>query len=172
MSQEGVYPYAFMDCFEKFNQKELPNKDQFYSILNNQHITDDKYDHAKKVWNTFMMKTMGEYHDLYLVSDVLSLTDEFENFRRTCMQYYKLDPCHYLTSPGLSWDAMLKMTNIKLELMTDIDMFQFIEKGVCGGVSYIANRYGNANKYMKKYNEKAPSKYIMYLVTNTYMAKQ
>ena len=133
MSQKGVYPYDFMDSFEKFNQTELPNKDQFYSILNYQHITDDEYDHAKKVWNTFMIKTMGEYHDLYLVSDV------FENFRKTCMQYYKLDPCHYFTSPGLGWDAMLKMTNIKLELMTDINMFQFIEKGMRGGVSYMAN---------------------------------
>ena len=83
------------------------------------------------------------------------------------MQYYKLDPFHYFTSPGLSWDAMLKMTNIKLELMTDIDMFQFIEKGMRGGVSYIANRYGNANnKYIKEYDEKAPSKYIMYLDAN------
>ena len=167
MSQKGVYPYDFMDSFEKFNQKELPNKDQFYSILNDQHITDDEYDHAKKVWNAFMIKTMGEYHDLYLVSDVLLLTDVFENFRKTCMQYYKLDPCHYFTSPDLSWDAMLKMTNIKLELMTDIDMFQFIEKGMRGGVSYIANRYGNANnKYMKEYHEKAPSKYIMYRDAN------
>ena len=98
---------------------------------------------------------------------MLLLTDVFENFRKTCMQYYKLDPCHYFTSPGLSWNAMLKMTNIKLELMTDIDMFQFIEKGMHGGVSYIANRYGNANnKYMKEYDEKAPSKYIMYLYAN------
>ena len=110
---------------------------------------------------------MGDYHDLYLVSDVLLLTDVFENFRKTCMQYYKLDPCHYFTSSSLCWDAMLKMTNIKVQLMTDIDMFQFIEKGMRGGVSYIANRYGNANsKYMKKYNEKAPSKYIMYLDAN------
>ena len=157
-----------MDSFEKFNQRELPNKDQFYSILNDQQITDDEYDRANKVWDTFMIKTI-EYHDLYLVSDVLLLTDVFENFRKTCMQYYKLDPCHYFTSPGLSWDAMLKMTNIKLELMTDIDidMFQFIEKGMSGGVSYITNRYGNANnKYMKEYNEKAPSKYIMYLDAN------
>ena len=167
MSQKGVYPYDFMDSFEKFNQTELPNKDQFYSILNDQHITDNEYDHANKGWNTFMIKTMGEYHDLYLVSDLLLLTDVFENFRKTCMQYYKLDPCHYFTSPGLSWDAMLKMTNIKLELMTGIDMFQFIEKGMHGGVSYIANQYGNANnKYMKEYDEKAPSKYIMYLDTN------
>ena len=167
MSQKGVYPYDFMDSFEKFNQIELPTKDQFNSILNDQHITDDEYNQANKVWNTFMIKTMGEYHDLYLVSDVLLLTDVFENFRKTCMQYYKLDPCHYFTSLGLSWDAMLKMTKIKLELMTDIHMFQFIEKAMHGGVSYITNRYGNANnKYMKEYDEKAPSKYIMYLDAN------
>ena len=110
---------------------------------------------------------MGEYHDLYLKSDVLLLADVFENFRKTCIQYYKLDPCHYFTSPGLSWDAMLKMTDIKLEVMVEIDMFQFIEKGMRGGISYIANRYGKANnKYMKKYDEKASSKYIMYLDAN------
>ena len=167
LSKKGVCPCDFMDSFEKFNNRELPTKDQFYSILNDEHITDDEYIHAKEVWDTFYIKKMGDYHDLYLVSDVLLLTDVFENFRKTCMQCYKLDPCHYFTSPGLSWDAMLKMTNIKLELMTDIDMFQFIEKGICGGVSYIANRYGNANnKYMKEYDEKAPSKYIMYLDAN------
>ena len=170
MSQKGVYPYDFMDSFEKFNQMELSTKDQFYSILNDQHITDDEYDHAKKVWKTFKIfkiNTMGEYHDLYLGSDVLLLTNVFENFRKTCMQCYKLDPCHYFTSPGVSWDAMLKMTNIKLELMTDIDMFLFIEEGMHGGESYIPNQYGNANnKYMKEYDEKVTSKYIMYLDAN------
>ena len=166
MSQKGVYPYDLMDSFDKFNEK-LPPKEEFYSILNDEHITDDQYKHAQNVWVTFMLKTMGEYHDLYLKSDILLLADVFENFRKTCLQYYKLDPCHYFTSPGLSWDAMLKMTDIKLELMTDIDMFQFIEKGMRGGTSYIANRYGKSNnKYMKTYDEKAPSKYIMYLDAN------
>ena len=110
---------------------------------------------------------MGEYHDLYLKSDVLFLADVFKSFRKTCLQYCQLDPCHYFTSPGLSWDAMLIMTNIELELMTNVDMFQFIEKGMRGGVSYIANRYGEANnKYMEEYDENAPSKYIMYLDAN------
>ena len=167
MKQKGIYPYDHMDCFDRFNETQLPEKQDFYSILNNEHISDEQYKHAQNVWDTFNLKTMGDYHDLYLKSDILLLADVFENFRKTCLQYYKLDPCHYFTSPGLSWDAMLKMTNIKLELMTDIDMFQFIEKGMRGGTSYIANRYGEANnKYIKTYNEKAPSKYIMYLDAN------
>ena len=167
MTRKGIYPYDYMDSFEKFNKTELPTKEEFYSILNNEHISDEDYCHAKKVWTTFKLETMGDYHNLYLKSDILLLADVFENFRKTCLQYYKLDPCHYFTSPDLSWDAMLKMTNIKLELMTDIDMFQFIEKGMRGGISYIANRYGKANnKYMREYNENAPSKYIMYLDAN------
>ena len=167
MTRKGIYPYDYMDSFEKFNKTELPTKEEFYSILNNEHISDEDYCHAKKVWNTFQLQTMGEYHNLYLKSDILLLADVFENFRKTCIQYYKLDPANYFSSPGLSWDAMLKMTNIQLELMTDIDMFQFIEKGMRGGISYIANRYGKANnKYMSKYDENKPSKYIMYLDAN------
>ena len=146
MSNKGVYPYDYMNSFEKFNQTKLPTKEQFYSVLNDQHITNDEYDHAKKVCKAFNIDTMGEYHDLYFKSDVLLLVDVFESFRKTCLQYYKLDPCHLFTSPGLSWDALLKMTNIKLELMIDVNMFQFIEKGMRGGVSYIANRYGKANR--------------------------
>ena len=129
MKQKGVYPYDYMDSFNRFSEKKLPNKDDFYSILNDEHISDTQYVHAIKVSNTFKLKNMGEYHDLYLKSDVLLLADAFENFRKTCMQYDKLDPCHYFTSPRLSWDAMLKMTDIKLEfIITDVTMFQFIEK--------------------------------------------
>ena len=167
MKQKGIYPYDHMDSFDRFNETKLPVQQDFYSILNNEHISDEQYKHAQNVWDTFNLKTMGDYHDLYLKSDILLLADVFENFRKTSLQYYKLAPCHYFTSPGLSWDAMLKMTDIKLELMVDIDMFQFIEKGMRGGISYIANRYGKANnKYMKNYDEKAPSKYIMYLDAN------
>ena len=167
MSQKGVYPYDYTDCFEKFNQTELSTTNEFFSVLNDQHITNREYDHTRKVWETFNLKNMGEYHDLYLKSDVLLLADVFESFRKICLQYCKSDPCHYFTSPGLSRSAMLKMTNIELELMTNVDMFQFIEQGMRKGVSYIANRYGKANnKYMDKYDKNVPSKYIMYLDAN------
>ena len=110
---------------------------------------------------------MSEYHKLYLKSDILLLADVFENFRKTFMKNYHLDPCHYFTSPGLSWDAMLKQTDIKLELITDIDMYQFIEKGMRGGVSYISHRYSKANNnYMTNYDKKEKSTHIMYLDAN------
>ena len=166
MIRKGVYPYDFMDSFNKFHEK-LPSKKAFYSQLNDQDISEEDYQHAKNVWNVFNLKNMGQYHDLYLKSDILLLADVFENFRKTCLQYYKLDPCHYFTSPGLSWDAMLKMTNIKLELMTDVDMFQFIETALREGVSIISHRYGKANnKYMSDYDPKQPAKHIMYLDAN------
>ena len=92
MTRKGIYPYDYMDSFEKFNKTELPTKEEFYSILNNEHITNEDYCHAQKVWNTFQLQTMGEYHNLYLKSDILLLSDVFENFRKTCLQYYKLDP--------------------------------------------------------------------------------
>jgi len=167
MKKKGIYPYDFMDSFDKFHETQLPPKEEFYSILNDEHIKDEDCEYACNVWNTFKLTSMGDYHNLYLKSDILLSANVFENFRKACLQYYKLDPCHYLTSPGLSWDAMLKMTNIKLELMVDIDMFQFIEKGMRGCISYITNRYGKANnKYMKSYDENKSSKYIMCLDTN------
>ena len=167
MKKKGIYPYDYMDSFKKFEENRLPKKEDFFSLMNDEHITDEEYQHAQNVWNKFGLSSMGEYHDLYLKSDILLLADVFENFRKACQQYYELDPAHYFTTPGLSWDAMLKMTETKLELMSDVDMFQFIEKGMRGGISYIANRYGKANnKYMKEYDEKASSKYIMYLDAN------
>ena len=167
MKKKGVYPYDYMSSFEKFEDSRLPKKEDFFSAMNNEHITDEEYQHAQNVWGEFGLSSMGEYHDLYLKSDILLLTDVFENFRKACQQYYELDPAHYFTTPGLSWDAMLKMTKTKLELMSDVDMFIFIEKGMRGGISYIANRYGKANnKYMKNFNPEEVSKYVMYLDAN------
>ena len=131
------------------------------------HISEEDYSHAKDVWSTFELRNMGDYHDLYLESDIILLADVFENFRTTCLLYYGLDPCHYFSSPGLSWDAMLNMTGVKLKLMTDVNMFQFIEKEMRGGVSCISKRFAKANnKYMESYDKDKPSKYITYLDAN------
>ena len=167
MKRKGVYPYDYMDSFSKFNDTELPSIENFYSQLTDSDISEDDYRHAKDVWNTFNLKNMGEYHDLYLQTDILLLVDVFENFRKTCLNYYRLDPLHYVSAPGLAWDAMLKMTGINLELMTDIDMQLFIEKGLRGGISYIAHRHAEANnKYMKNYDISKLISYIIYLDAN------
>ena len=167
MKRKGVYPYDYMDSPGKFNDTELPQREEFYSQLTDTNISEDDYHHAKDVWNTFSLKNMGEYHDLYLKTDILLLVDVFENFRKTCLTYYKLDPLYYISAPALAWDAMLKMTGINLELITDIDMQLFIEKGIRGGISYIAHRCAEANnKYMKNYDINALISYIMYLDAN------
>ena len=112
---------------------------------------------------------MGDYHDHYLRKDVLLFADVFERFIDTCIKFYKLDPCHYFSSPGLSWNAMLKMTGVKLEKISNIDMYLFTEKGLRGGISYIAKRYSEANnKYIKSYDPTKPSKYIEYLDKNNF----
>ena len=165
--RKGVYPYDYMDSPERMEETQLPDKESFYSILNGTHISHEDYEHAQKVWKAFNMKTMKDYHDLYLESDVLLLADVFENFREVCIRNYELDPAWYYTSPGLSWDAVLKKTKVELELLTDYDMLMTFEKGVRGGVSMISNRYGKANnKYMKDFNEMKESSYIQYLDAN------
>ena len=110
---------------------------------------------------------MGDYHYHYLEKDVFLLADVFEKFIVTCSKYYGLDPCHYFSSPGLSWDAMLKMTDIELEKISDIDKYLFIEKGLRGGISYIAKRYAEANnKYMNDYDPEKTSTFITSLDMN------
>ena len=168
VKRKGVYPYEYMNSLERFKENKFPPKEAFYSRLTGEGISDEDYEHAKKVWKVFGMKTLQDYHDLYSVTDVLLLADVFENFRNVCMENYKLDPAHYFTAPGLAWDACLKITDVELELLSNIDMLLMIEKGIRGGVSMISNRHAKANnKYMgESFNEKEPSKYIMYLDAN------
>ena len=121
----------------------------------------------EKIWDKLEMKNMGDYHNHYLKKDVLFLADVFEKFVSTCLKFYELDPCHYFSSPGLSWDAMLKMTGVKLEKISDIDKYLFIEKGLRGGISYIAKRYAKANnKYINDYDPEKSSTFITYLDMN------
>ena len=165
LTRKGVYPYDYMHTPEKLKETELPPKEAFYSKLNNEDISDEDYAHAKKVWKAFEMKTLEDYHNLYNKLDVLLLADVFENFRDICIKNYNLDPAHYYTAPGLAWHAALKITDVKLELLSDIDMLLMAEKGIRGRVSMVSNRYGKANnKYMgNSFDASEPSKYITYL---------
>ena len=165
--KKGIYPYEYMDSFEKFSETSLPPKESFYSKLNDEHITEDEYAHAKTVWETFECKTLGDYHNLYVKTDVALLADVFENFRKLCLQQYGLDPAHYFTSPGLSWDALLKKTGVELELFTDHEMHMFVERGIRGGISMVSKRHAKANNpLVSDYDESKPNSYIMYLDAN------
>ncbi|XP_023213406.1 uncharacterized protein LOC111616210 [Centruroides sculpturatus] len=124
-----------MDSWEKCEMDKLPSKQEFYSILNECDISDKDYEHAQNVWEAFRIRNMEEYSDLYVKTDVLILADIFENFRDVCLKTYKLDPAWYYTAPGLSWEAMLKMTDVMLDLISDYDMILMIENGIRGGIS-------------------------------------
>ena len=166
--RKGVYPYEYMDNFERFEEQALPSIDKFYSELNLEGISKTDYQHAQKVWENFEIRDLGDYHDLYLINDVMLLADVFENFRDTCLSIYQLDPAHFYTSPGMAWQAALKVTGKQLELLTDQEMLLFFEKGLRGGLCQASHRYVKANnKYMgKQYDSKKDSSYIMYFDVN------
>ena len=134
-----------MDSFERFSETQLPEKEKFYSSLRRQGITDEDYAHAKQVWETFGCRNLGDYHNLYVATDSLLLADVFENIRKVCQEKYGLDPAHYYSAPGLSWDALLKKTGVELELLTDMDMHLMIERGRRGGISMVSRRYAKVN---------------------------
>ena len=168
LTRKGQYPYEYMNSPEKLNETQLPPKEAFYSRLNDEDISDENYPHAQKVWKTFEMKNLKDYHNLYNQVDVLLLADVFENFREICIKNRNLDPAHYYTAPGLAWDATLKVAKVELELLSDMDMLLMVEKGIRGGVSVISNRYGKSNnRYMgDRFDVNKPSKYIAYLDAN------
>ena len=130
-------------------------------------ITDTDYMYANKVFKEFKLTNLGDYHDFYVQSDTLLLADVFENFRNMCIKVYELDPAHFLSAPGLAWQACLKKTGVKLKLLTDNDMLLMVEKGIRGGICHTRHRYAKANnKYMKNYDEKEESSYVQYLNEN------
>ena len=174
LKRKDAYPYEWVDSYKKFNYQELPPKECFYSSIDDGkrgkgdgHISDEQYLHLKNVWNTFNFNTFRDFHNHYLKKDVLLLADVFEKFISTSLKYYNLDPCHYFSAPGLSWDAMLKMTKVELEKISDADMHLFIEKGMRGGISYVNKRCSKANnKYCPDYDKEKPEIYINYIDMN------
>ena len=165
--KKGIYPYEYTDSFERFVETKIPEKEKFYSSLSGKGITDEEYAHAKQVWEATGCRNLGDYHDLYLQKDTLLLADVFENFRNVCQEKYGLDPAHYYSAPGLSWDALLKKTGVEIELLPDLDMHLFIKRGMWGGISMASKRYAKANNpRVEGYDPTQPTNYITYLDAN------
>ena len=165
--RKGVYPYEYMDGWDKFNETSIPSKESFYSNLTMENISETDYRHANNIFKRFKLNNLGDYHDLYVQSDTLLLADVFENFRNKCLEVYELDPAHFLSLPGLAWQACLKKTGIELELLTDYDMLLMVEEGIRGTICHSIHRHAKANnKYMKNYDESKESSYTQCLDAN------
>ena len=167
LKQKGIYPYSYVKNFQVFEETCLPPKTAFHNDLTGEDISQESYDFAQQVWDTLNCENLGEYHDVYLYQDIFLLADIFEQFRQLCLQHLELDPAHYYTVPGMSWDAALKCTKVKLNTLHDINMHQFLEKGMRGGISMITHRYTKANNsYLSEYDANRPSTYIVYKDAN------
>ena len=167
--RKGVYPYEYMDNWERFDETALPDKEAFYSKLNMEDVTNADYRHANNVFKKIGPKNLGKYHDLYVQSDTLLLADVFENFRDLCIKVCELDPAHFLSAPGLPWQACLKKTGVELELLTDDKMLLMVEEGIRGGICQTVHRHAKANdKYMKNYDNDKKSSFLKYLDANNH----
>ena len=165
--KKGIYPYTNMFEWEKFKETKLPPKEAFYSQLNMVGVSSENYEHARSVWNKFGIRNLGEYHDLYLKTDVILLANVFEAFREVCLKNYGLDPAHFYTAPGLAWKACLKKTRIRLELLLDPDMLLMFERGIRGGITQSVHRWAKANNpYMNSFNPNEKTSYLQYLDAN------
>ena len=135
LTRKGAYPYEYINSWDRFEETQLPAISAFYSNLNISSISEEDYQHAQRVWKEFGIHNLGDYHDLYLRTDLVLLTNVSEAFRDTCLKHYKLDPAHFYKSPGLAWHTCLKHTGIRLELLTDPDMLLMFERGIRGGIT-------------------------------------
>ncbi|XP_074026944.1 uncharacterized protein isoform X2 [Leptinotarsa decemlineata] len=168
LTVKGVMSYDYFDSFEKFEETNLPSIDHFFNKLDNKPCPRRRYIRAQEVWNKLNISNLGEYVDIYMKTDVLLLADVFERFRTCILESHGLDPAHYYTLPGYTWDCMLKHTKQQLELLTDQDMFLFVERGIRGGLSQVCSkRRAHANnKYLPNYDSSKPSTYQMYYDVN------
>ena len=168
LTRKGIYPYEYMSSWDRFEEMQLPPLEAFYSKLSMSSISSNDYQHAQRVWIEIRIHNLGDYHDLYLRTDVVLLANVHKAFRETCLEHYKLDPAHFYTSPGLAWKACLKRTGIRLGLLTDPDMLLMFEHGIRGGITQVVCKYAAANNpYMgDKFDPNEDTTYLQYLDAN------
>ena len=168
---KGVYPYAYMTSRDTFAETQLPPIAAFHDNLKDEPLKQEDYDRAQQVWSKYHMQNMQQYHDHYLLTDVLLLTDVFEHFRQTVMLEHKLDCLHFITLPSLAWATALKHTRVELDLLTDPDAYLMIENSMRGGIASISQRYASANNpLVEGYDDSESSRYITYLDANSLYA--
>eukprot|EP00116_Pleurobrachia_bachei_P001435 sb/3461697/ len=167
LAEKGVFFYDYATAFSVFEEKDLPPKEAFYSQLSESHISEKDYQRAQDVYKAMECRNLLDYMHLYVLTDTLQLCDVFENFRSLCLEAHGLDPCHYVSLPAFAWDAMLRMTKVKLEVLTDIEMYTFLEKALRGGVTTVNHRHAKANnKYLDDFNPEDPISFINYIDAN------
>ncbi|CAJ0647430.1 5994_t:CDS:2 [Entrophospora sp. SA101] len=161
--RKGVFPYDWTNSWDKFKKTALPRRKDFYSLLNQQNISKADYTYAQEVWQKFEMKTFGEYHDLYLETDVLLLADVFMNYTIMCLKDDGLDPSHYVLAPGMFNDSLYKSSGAEIKLLTDLDQYMLVERAIRGGMSMVSQRYAKANNpQCPDYDESKPNSWVMY----------
>ena len=160
-----VHPHDYID---RSVETEFPSQNTFFSKLYGSPCSDSEYTHATRVWDVFRCKTIADYHDMYLQLDVLLLADFFEKFRKTCLEFYNLDPLHYHTTPGPAWDAALRLPRVGLQLITENDMYKFVENSIRGGISMVSTRRAQANNpsFPDTYDANLPNQHLIYLDAN------
>ena len=166
--KKGIYPYEYMTDWDKFKEMKLSLRESFYSKLNMSRVGNEDYEHVNRVWKEFRPKDCGEYHDLYLKTDVILLANVFDAFRKVCPKNYGLDPAHFYTASGLAWKACLKKMRKRPELLLDPDMLLMVERGIRGGMTQSVNRWAKANNpYMgPEFVSDKPTRYLQYLDAN------
>ena len=170
--QKGVFPYNYITCLAVLEEDCLPTRDNFFNDLTNTAITEEQYGFAEKVWSTFNCKKLKDYLNIYLMADCLLLADVFEAFRTNCLLDYDLDPAHYFSSAHFTFDAFLRKSRAKIELITDINMYLFTMEGIRGGLSMVSKRYANANNEdTQNYDPTERKRYIIDLDCNNLYGK-
>ena len=171
MTIKGFFPYDVVKNMQSLDMQKLPEYNELKKPTLGS-ISEEEYQRGLNVWKLFDCKTLKDYLQVYLRTDVLLLTDVFEEFRSLCLQDYKLDPVHYVSLPAMSWDALLSKTKVRLDLLTDPDMFTMVENAKRGGVSFIGHRYAKANNPLcPEFNPLEPKSWLLYLDANNLYGK-